>query len=313
MHEDSGRERVGFVGLGIMGSRMAANLARAGHELTVFNRTRATAEAWVAEHGGTLADSPADVGAASDIVISMVVDGEQVRAVLLGEQGVAHGAAPGTLCVDMSTIAPAQTRAIAAELADRGLRMLDAPVTGSSPKAADGTLTIMAGGDAGDFARAEPLLRVMGELVVHVGALGQGEMVKLINNAVAAANAATVGEALIVGQRTGVDLDALVEVMAKGSGGSAMLDLKAGPMRAHDYATLFKLEHMLKDVRLCLEEGQAAAVPFAAAARARDVLVAALARGHGDDDFAALIEALEGFAGARLGSCNSSSTGKPPN
>jgi 3-hydroxyisobutyrate dehydrogenase len=298
-------ERVGFVGLGIMGSRMAANLARAGYELTVFNRTRATAEAWVAEHGGTVADSPAAAGAAADIVISMVVDGEQVRAVLLGEQGVAHGAAPGTLCVDMSTIAPAQTRAIGAELAERGLRMLDAPVTGSSPKAQDGTLTIMAGGDAGDFARAEPLLRVMGELVVHVGALGQGEMVKLINNAVAAANAATVGEALIVGQRTGVDLDALVEVMAKGSGGSAMLDLKAGPMREHDYATLFKLEHMLKDVRLCLEEGQAAAVPFAAAARARDVLVAALARGHGDDDFAALIEALEGFAGARLGSCYS--------
>jgi 3-hydroxyisobutyrate dehydrogenase-like beta-hydroxyacid dehydrogenase len=308
-----GSERVGFVGLGIMGSRMAANLARAGYELTVFNRTRATADAWAAEHGGTVADSPAAVGAASDVVISMVVDGEQVRAVLLGQHGVAGGAAPGTLCVDMSTIAPAQTRAIGAELAARGIRMLDAPVTGSSPKAEDGTLTIMAGGDAGDFARAEPLLRVMGELVVHVGALGQGEMVKLINNAVAAANAATVGEALIVGQRTGVDLDALVEIMAKGSGGSAMLDLKAGPMRAHDYTTLFKLEHMLKDVRLCLEEGQAAAVPFAAAARARDVLVAALARGHGDDDFAALIEALEGFADAKIGPCDSSFTRKAPN
>jgi 3-hydroxyisobutyrate dehydrogenase-like beta-hydroxyacid dehydrogenase len=308
-----GSERVGFVGLGIMGSRMAANLARAGYELTVFNRTRATADAWAAEHGGTVADSPAAVGAASDVVISMVVDGEQVRAVLLGQHGVAGGAAPGTLCVDMSTIAPAQTRATGAELAERGIRMLDAPVTGSSPKAEDGTLTIMAGGEAGDFARAEPLLRVMGELVVHVGALGQGEMVKLINNAVAAANAATVGEALIVGQRTGVDLDALVEVMAKGSGGSAMLDLKAGPMRAHDYTTLFKLEHMLKDVRLCLEEGQAAAVPFAAAARARDVLVAALARGHGDDDFAALIEALEGFADAKIGPCDSSFTRKAPN
>jgi 3-hydroxyisobutyrate dehydrogenase-like beta-hydroxyacid dehydrogenase len=307
-----GSERVGFVGLGIMGSRMAANLARAGYELTVFNRTRATADAWAAEHGGTVADSPAAVGAASDIVISMVVDGEQVREVLLGEHGVVSGAAPGTLCVDMSTIAPAQTRAIAAELAERGIRMLDAPVTGSSPKAEDGTLTIMAGGDAEDFARAEPLLRVMGELAVHVGALGQGEMVKLINNAVAAANAATVGEALIVGERTGVDLDALVEVMAKGSGASAMLDLKAGPMRAHDYTTLFKLEHMLKDVRLCLEEGQAAAVPFAAAARARDVLVAALARGHGNDDFAALIEALEGFANTKIAPCDSSFPRKIP-
>jgi 3-hydroxyisobutyrate dehydrogenase-like beta-hydroxyacid dehydrogenase len=297
----SEHDRIGFVGLGIMGSRQAANLARAGYELTVFNRTRATAEAWVAEHGGAVADSPAAVAAASDVVISMVVDGDQVRAVLLGEQGVAEGAAAGTLCVDMSTIAPAQTRAIGAELAARGLRMVDAPVTGSAPRAQDGTLTIMAGGEADDYARAEPLLRVMGELVLHVGALGQGEMVKIINNSVAAANAATVGEALIVGQRTGVDLDALVQVMAKGSGGSTMLELKSGPMREHDYTTLFKLEHMLKDVRLCLEEGQAAAAPFAAAAHARDILVAAMARGHADDDFAALIEALEAFADTRLG------------
>ncbi len=289
------------MGLGIMGSPMAANLARAGYELTVFNRTRSTAEAWAAAHGGTVAGSPAEVGADSDVVISMVVDGDQVRSVLLGDDGVAQGAAAGTLCVDMSTIAPTQTLAIGAELAARDLRMLDAPVTGSSPKAQDGTLTIMAGGQAEDFARAEPLFEVMGALVVHVGALGQGEMVKLINNAVAAANAATVGEALLVGQATGVDLDALVEVMGKGSGGSAMLDLKARPMRTHDYTTLFKLEHMLKDVRLCLEEAQAADVPFGAAARAREVLVAAMARGHADDDFAALVEALEAFAGTRLG------------
>ncbi len=302
MTDVTSSERVGFVGLGIMGSRQAANLARAGYELTVYNRTRATAEAWVAEHGGTVADTPAAVGAASDIVITMVVDGDQVRAALLGPEGVANGAAPGALCVDMSTIAPAQTRALGAELAERGLQLLDAPVTGSSPKAEAGTLTIMAGGEAEDFARAEPLLSVMGELVVHVGELGQGEMLKIINNSVAAANAATVAEALIVAQRTGVDLDALVQVMGNGSGGSAMLDLKSGPMREHDYTTLFKLEHMLKDVRLCLEAGQAAAVPFAAAARARDVLVAALARGHADDDFAALVEALEAFAGTRLGS-----------
>jgi 3-hydroxyisobutyrate dehydrogenase-like beta-hydroxyacid dehydrogenase len=292
--------RVGFVGLGIMGSRMAANLARAGHELTVFNRTRATADAWAAEHGGTVAASPADVGAASDVVISMVVDGDQVREVLLGDEGVAQGASAGTLCVDMSTIAPAQTRAIGAQLHDRGLALLDAPVTGSSPKAQDGTLTIMVGGRSEDFARAEPLFEVMGELVVHVGPLGHGETVKLINNAVAAANATTVAEALLVGQTTGVDLDALVKVMGKGSGGSAMLELKAGAMRDHDYTTLFKLEHMLKDVRLCLAEAQSANVPFPAAARARDVLVAAMARGHADDDFVALLEAVEAFAGTRL-------------
>jgi len=292
--------RIGFVGLGIMGGRMAANLARTGHELVVFNRTRERAEAWIAEHGGTLAPTPAAVGAQVEVVITMVVDGDQVEHVLLGPDGVAGGAAPGVLCVDMSTIAPAQTRAIGAALAERGLRFVDAPVTGSSPKAEDGTLTIMVGGAEEDVARARPLFEVMGEVVVHVGPLGQGQVVKLINNAVAAANASTLAQALIVGRATGVDLDALVEVMAAGSGASTMLALKAGPMRAHDYATLFKLEHMLKDVRLCLEEGQAAGVPFPAAAAAREALTAGMGRGLADADFAAIVEVFEGLAGVRL-------------
>ena len=140
----------------------------------------------------------------------------------------------------------------------------------------------------------------MGELIVHVGPLGHGEMVKLINNSVAAANTVTVAEALIVGAATGVDLDALVQVMGAGSGGSTVLALKAGPMRNHDFSTLFKLEHMLKDVRLCLEEGQAAGVPFESAARAREILSAGMGRGLGDADFAALAEVLEGLAGRQL-------------
>jgi 3-hydroxyisobutyrate dehydrogenase-like beta-hydroxyacid dehydrogenase len=141
---------------------------------------------------------------------------------------------------------------------------------------------------------------VLGEVVVHVGKLGQGQTVKLINNAVAASNASTLAQALIVGKATGVDLDALVRVMGAGSGGSAMLGLKAGPMREHDYTTLFKLEHMLKDVRLCLDEGQAAGVPFPAAAAVREALTAGEGRGLGDADFAAIVEAVEGFAGIRL-------------
>jgi 3-hydroxyisobutyrate dehydrogenase len=293
-------ERVGFVGLGIMGSRMAANLRRAGAELTVFNRTREKAEAFASEHGGTVADTPADVGAVSDVVITMVVDGAQVETVLLGEDGVAAGAGEGTLCVDMSTIAPADTRRIGAALGERGIGSVDAPVTGSSPKAEDGTLTIMAGGTEADFARARPLFDVMGELVVHVGELGQGQTVKLINNAVAATNASTLAQALVVGKATGVDLEALIKVMGGGSGGSAMLALKAEPMRTHDYATLFKLEHMLKDVRLCLEEGQAAGVPFPAAAHTREVLTAAIGRDLGDADFAAIVEVVEAMAGFRL-------------
>ena len=291
---------VGFIGLGIMGARMAACLRAAGHELRVYNRTTERADAWASEHGGTVAASPREAGEGVSAVVTMVVDGAQVEAVLLGADGAATRAAEGTLCVDMSTIAPADTRRIGAALEERGLGFVDAPVSGSSPKAEDGTLTIMAGGTEADFARARPLFEVMGELVVHVGELGHGQIVKLINNAVAASNASTLAQALIVGKATGVDLEALERIMSASSGGSTMLGLKAKPMRMHDYSTLFKLEHMLKDVRLCLEEGQAAGVPFPAAADAREVLSAAMGRGLGDADFAALVEVLEGLADVRL-------------
>ena len=285
---------IGWIGLGIMGSRQAANLRRAGHELTVWNRTQATAQAWADEHGATVAASPAEVAQHADVVFSMVVDGPQVQEVLV------PAAREGVLFVDMTTIGPAWTRSVGEQLARRGARLVAAPVTGSSPRAEDGTLTIMCGGEAADVERVRPLLEAMGSLIVHAGPLGAGQAVKLINNAVAAANAATLAQALIVGSAQGLDLDALVEVMAAGSGASTMLSLKAGPMRAHDYTTLFKTEHMLKDVRLCLEEAQSADVPFPAASAACDALSAAVARGHGADDFAALLEAYEGFANRRL-------------
>jgi len=302
---DQPTARVAFLGLGIMGARMAANVRRAGFALSVWTRTPGKAAAWAAEQGGggdgiDVAATPAEAAAGADVVVTMLVDGAQVEAALLGADGAAQGAAAGALAIDMSTIGPSAARAIGEQLTARGLRFVDAPVTGSAPRAEDGSLTIMAGGAAADFAQARPLFEAMGELVVHVGALGQGQMLKVINNAVAAANAVAVGQALLVADATGVDLDALEQVLGAGAGGSAMLALKAGPMRRHDYATLFKLEHMLKDVRLCLEEGQAAGVPFPAAAQAREVLSAGMSRGHAAADFAALIEVLEGLAGRRL-------------
>ncbi len=290
-----------FLGLGIMGSRMAANLARAGFDLTVWNRTAATAQQFASDHEGvTVADTPAQAAAGAEIVFTMVVDGDQVREVLLGENGAASEATPGTLFVDCSTIGPAATLEIGAALDERGHSLVDAPVTGSSPKAEDGTLTLMVGATDEEFARLTAPLNAMGELIVHAGPRGHGQMIKLLNNAMAAANAAVVGEALVVGSRAGVDLEALVTVVASGAGGSTMLDLKAGPMRNHDYTTLFKLEHMLKDVRLCLEEGQRLGVPFPSAAHAREILNAGMGRGHGNDDFAAMIEPLEGAAGERI-------------
>lgn len=288
---------IGFIGLGIMGSRMAANVAQAGFPLTVWNRTAQTAERFAAEHGARVAATPAALAADCEIVVTMVVDGDQVASVLLGPDGVADGAPPGLLCVDCSTIGPAAATDVGRRLEAREIGFVDAPVTGSAPRAQDATLTIMAGGDAAAFARVRPLLESMGRLVLHVGPLGQGQTIKLINNSVAAANALTVAEALVVGAAAGIDLDALVAVMEAGSGASTMLSLKAAPMRAHDFAPLFKLDHMIKDVRLCLE---ASPVPFAAAAAAEGALEEAAIGGHGGEDFAALLVAVEQRAGQTL-------------
>jgi 3-hydroxyisobutyrate dehydrogenase len=292
--------RVGFIGLGIMGSRMAANVARAGFELTVFNRTRARAEAFAAEHGAGVAETPSELARVSDVVISIVVDGPQVEQLLLGDRGVVEDARAGLVCVDMTTIGPHEARSIAARLAERGVAFLDAPVTGSAPKAQDGTLTVMAGGEAADLDRVRPVLDAMSDTIVHVGPVGHGQTVKVLSNAVAAANLATLAQALLVAKRAGVDLERMAEVMPRSAGGSRMAELKAAPMLAHDFTALFKLDHMLKDVELALGASRAAGAPFPAAAQARELLAAAAGRGLGEQDFAAVAEVLEALAGTRL-------------
>ncbi len=180
------------------------------------------------------------------------------------------------------------------------LHLIDAPVAGSSPAAKAGTLTFMVGASPRELERVRPVLDAMGNAIVHAGPPGSGQMIKLINNAVAACNAAVVGQALLVGARTGLDLDALVAIMRTGSGASAMLELKADPMRTHDYSTLFKLDHMLKDVRLCVEEAGAAGISFSFAETAAAILAEGSALGYGQSDMVALIEVLEAAAGARL-------------
>jgi 3-hydroxyisobutyrate dehydrogenase-like beta-hydroxyacid dehydrogenase len=290
-------ESVGFVGLGIMGSRQAANLAKAGYELTVFNRTRERAEAWVAEHGGTVADSPRGVAERSGIVITMVVDGPQVRDMLLGANGALAGAHAGTLFIDMSTIAPATARELAQTIAGEGHAFVDAPVTGSSPKAEAGTLTIMCGGADADIERARPLFEAMGEKIVHAGAAGQGQAVKVLSQGVTAVNCATLAQAITVGRQIGLDLDALLEVMTGGSADSTMRALKGRPMLEHDYTPLFKLEHMLKDVHLCLEESRGAGSAFPFAALAGELYSAGVGRGLGQEDFSAVLEVIEGMSG----------------
>jgi 3-hydroxyisobutyrate dehydrogenase-like beta-hydroxyacid dehydrogenase len=281
-------ERVAFLGMGIMGSRMARNLRAAGFDVVVWNRTRSRAE----ELGEPIADSPRAAAEGAGVVITMVVDAPQVEAVLFGDDGAAAGLAEGGLVVDMSTIAPSAVKAISARLTERGIGFVDAPVTGSKPRAEDGTLTIMAGGSPEDFARAKPLFEAMGELIVHCGPSGHGAMVKLLNNALAAINAAALAEAIDVAETYGLDSERLIEVMSAGSAKSTMLDLKAYPMIERDYEPLFKLDHMLKDVRHCLAEADALGEQFELAADAERLYAAAAEAGHGNDDFAAVAEAV---------------------
>jgi 3-hydroxyisobutyrate dehydrogenase-like beta-hydroxyacid dehydrogenase len=294
------RERIGFLGLGMMGSRMAQNILDCGFPLTVWTHTHGKAAQWASRHGADVADTPAAVAKVSDIVVSMVVDGPQVSSVMLGEHGLIEAAREGLLCVDMSTIGPSATREIGAVLNEAGVALIDAPVTGSLPRAEAGTLTIMVGGQESDFARAKPLLEAMGELIVHVGELGKGQMLKVIGNSLGAANASAVAEAMVLASASGVDLDAFVEVTSAGSGGSAQLSMKSGAMRAHDYAPLFRTEHLLKDVRLCLEQARTHGVPFLSAAHAAEILSATVGRGHAQEDYSALIETVEGLAGRRV-------------
>jgi 3-hydroxyisobutyrate dehydrogenase-like beta-hydroxyacid dehydrogenase len=287
------RERVAFLGLGIMGYPMAANLARAGFELTVWNRTRARADEFASALGARIAGTPADAASGADVVITMVPDGPQVEEVLFGAVGAAERLDEGDVAIDMSTISPEVSVRIGERLRAAGVGFLDAPVSGSRPKAEDGTLTIMAGGEAADFERAKPVLEAMGQLVVHVGPQGHGSLVKLINNTLAAINAAALSEALALARTAGLDTDALREVVAASSGASTMLDLKAGPMLERDYEPLFKLEHMLKDVRHFLGETRRLGTPNRFATDAERLYARSESRGLGGSDFAAVMEAVE--------------------
>jgi 3-hydroxyisobutyrate dehydrogenase-like beta-hydroxyacid dehydrogenase len=280
---------IGFIGIGIMGGPMAANLAAGGFAVRAFNRTRHKAEALATEHENvTVADSPADAGR-TGTVISMVTDTPEVEHVLLGEGGAAEGLPEGGLAIDMSTIAPTASREIAERLSERDIAFVDAPVTGSRPKAEAGTLTIMAGGTPEAYERARPLFEAMGELVLHVGPQGHGSMVKLINNTLAAVNAAALAEGLVVARAAGVETQKLLEVIAAGSGDSAMRELKAQPMLEGDFEPLFKLDHMRKDLNHFLAEAARLGGPPEVASQAEEAYAKASEAGYGEQDFAAVI------------------------
>jgi 3-hydroxyisobutyrate dehydrogenase len=284
-------ERVAFAGLGIMGGPMAANLVRAGFEVTVFTRTREKAERFAAEHGARAAASPAEAASDADAFVSIVPDAPQVEEVLFGEDGAAEALPDGALVVDMSTISPTASRDLAGRLAPRPY--VEAPVSGSKPKAEDGTLTIMAGGSPEDFEAARPLFDAMGERIVHVGPIGHAQMAKLLTNTMGAVNAAVLAEAIRTAKAAGLDREAFMEVAAGSAGASAMLNLKGPPMFEERFEpALFKLEHMLKDVRHCLDEARKLGIELQLGTLAETLYADAAESGHAEEDFAAVYAAI---------------------
>jgi 3-hydroxyisobutyrate dehydrogenase len=285
-------EKVAFFGLGIMGGPMAANLARAGFDLSVWTRTREKAERFAAEHGSRAGATPAETAAGADALISILPDAPEVEAVLFGDDGAAAALAPGALVVDMSTIAPSASVRIAERL--DGFDFLEAPVSGSRPKAEDGTLTIMAGGPDEAFRRAGPLFDVLGERIVHVGPQGHAQLAKLLTNVMGAVNAAALAEAVVTVRAAGIDPDAFLEVAAGSAGNSAMVTLKGPPMFEERFEPpLFKLEHMLKDIRHALAEAKALGVELQLGALAERLYAKAADEGHGEEDFAAVLSAVD--------------------
>jgi 3-hydroxyisobutyrate dehydrogenase-like beta-hydroxyacid dehydrogenase len=293
MAQDAER-RIGFVGLGIMGAPMARNLREAGYEVAVYTRTREKAERFASEHGARAAPTPAEAAAGAGAFITMVPDAPQVEEVLFGADGAAAALPEGALVIDMSTISPTASRAIAARLAPLGF--VEAPVSGSKPKAEDGTLTIFAGGAPEQFNRARPLFEVMGERIVHVGPLGHGQMAKLLTNTMGAVNAAVLAEVVHTAKAAGLDPEAFMEVAAGSAGASAMLNLKGPPMFDERFEpALFKLEHMLKDVRHTIEEARALGVEPNLPVVAEALYARAAEAGHGEQDFAAVYRAIDGL------------------
>ncbi len=290
---------VGFIGLGIMGSGMARNVLRAGFPLVVWNRTASKAEPLLAE-GARWAGSPAEVARGAEVVVICVSDTPDVEAVLFGPSGVAEGAAPGTVVVDCSTIAPNAARSFAERLAARGVRFLDAPVSGGDVGAREGTLAIMVGGEKEAFERALPVLEAMGRTIRHVGPSGSGQVVKLCNQVAAGLNLLAMAEAVLLAERSGVDPQTMLEVVAQGAAGSWMI-ANLGPRAARgDFAPGFMVDLMQKDLRLVMEQAEASRTPLPGAALVQQLYRALQAQGRGRDGTQAIVDALRGLAGEGL-------------
>ena len=286
-------QTVAFVGLGIMGGRMVKNVLKAGYAVRAQNRTMAKAEA-LRPLGATVATTPRKAAIGADIVVTMVADPPALAAVMEGPEGVFAGCRPGTLIVDMSTVDPGTSQAMAAKAKGSGLRYLEAPVTGGVGAAEQGTLTIMAGGSAEDFAAAKPLLETMGKKVLHVGPMGYGSVLKLCANMVAASIITSMNEALVLAAKSGLDLGVVAEVLTERS---PLIGRTAPKVLSGDFSANFPLKHSHKDVQLALSTARAVGTPMFALGAVAQLQGAALAKGFGDLDQTVTARVLEEIAG----------------
>jgi 2-hydroxy-3-oxopropionate reductase len=292
-HPGQSLGKVGFIGLGVMGRPMARNLLAAGAALIVHNRSRAAQDELVAA-GASGAESAAEVAASADIIITMLADDQAVRSVM--GDGLIPAARPGTLLIDMSTVSPALSRELAARAAARGVRMLDAPVSGGDAGAREGTLSVMAGGDAADLERARPVLEVLGGSIVACGPAGAGQVVKACNQVLVAITIAGVSEALVLGGQLGVDRAVILDVLSRGLAANRVMELRRASFLNRSYPPGFRVDLHHKDLGIALDSAGQANVPLPLTAGTQQLLRQLRAAGRGGEDHTAILAAVEAQA-----------------
>ena len=287
---------IGFIGLGIMGRPMAKNLLKAGHKLVVYDIVQSSVDD-VASNGGARGESSSDVASKSEIVITMLPDGPDVEAAMFGQGGVLQGARQGCIVVDMSSINPTVAQRVGAACAAKGIGFLDAPVSGGEPKAIDGTLAIMVGGEAGVFEKVKPILEKMGSSVLLTGPVGAGNVTKLANQIMVACNIAAMGEALVLATRAGLDPEVVFNAVKGGLAGSTVLNAKAPMVIARNFKPGFRIRLHQKDLRNALLAGESMKVPLPLTSMVQQMLITLMNEGKGDLDHSAIVNYIEQGAG----------------
>ena len=290
--------KVAFIGMGTMGMPMALNILNAGHDVTVHNRTREREEA-VAAKGARRAASPKEAAAGAEIVITCVSDTPDVENLILGENGIIHGAGSGAIVIDMSTISPTATQRMAAELGAKGIKMLDAPVSGGSEGARKGTLSIMVGGAAEDLEKAMPVLEAMGKTITHIGAIGAGQMTKAINQIVVAGTYWSVAEGVALGLKAGLDMQKVIQAVGGGAAGSWAMDNRSANMINNSYPLGFKVQLHRKDLTIALNVARELGVTLPVTALVEQAETGLIARGHGDEDMSVIARSLRDASGIK--------------